>query len=166
MPLLVRGMSCEPILRASETAKAGILTALSGRAGLSGRNTSLVAAAACSLCLGLAACGSSERGKIADRAEPAISQAQGRKVAETMADDALSLRTDSQSAAAAQAAVDRQFDDKDRTPDQAMSRECAEMRQSITALQHPFSEIRTDEQEEQLSENLERLQAKVAADCT
>lgn len=127
-----------------------------------------------SACLGIAmlsACGSSERDRIADRIESEISPAQTadpverRQVAEAMADDAMALGREAKEVAAAQEAATRAIEARVGTPEDAMARECAELRLQLEALQRPSSEIRTPEETAGIPAEIERLQARIRQNC-
>lgn len=125
----------------------------------------------CLVGLALSACGSSERDTIADRVEPEISPAHAtdpgerRVVAESLADDAISLRNEAREAAVAEAAAGRAIEERLGTPENAMARECEQLRLELAALQRPSTETRTPEETAEVPAAIEKLKARIGGNC-
>lgn len=126
---------------------------------------------ACLMAFLLVGCGSSERDKIADRIEPAISPTHAtdpderREVAESLADDVIALRQDVSQNEEAQAEHERLIDAQNGTVEDAQARDCAMMRLELDALQRPSTEIRTAEEIAAIPTTIEDLNARLRRNC-
>ena len=119
----------------------------------------------------LAACGSSERDRVADRIEPDIAAThtsdpgERREIAESLADDAIAIRDEAQQSADAEAAAARAIEAQNGTVEDAMARDCTMMRYALEALQRPSAEIRTAEEIAAIPASIEDLKARLQQNC-
>ena len=119
----------------------------------------------------LAACGSSERDRVADRIEPEIAAAhtsdpdERREIAESLAEDAIAIRDEAQQSADAEVAAARAIEAQNGTVEDAMARECEMMRHALEALQRPSTEIRTAEEIAAIPASIEDLKTRLQQNC-
>ena len=119
----------------------------------------------------LAACGSSERDRVADHIEPEIAAAHTpdpddrREIAQSLAEDAIAIRDEAQQSADAEVAAARAIEAQNGTVEDAMARECEMMRHALEALQRPSTEIRTAEEIAAIPASIEDLKTRLQQNC-
>lgn len=120
----------------------------------------------------LAGCDSGERDRIADRIEPGIAPAhttdpdERREIAESLADDVISLREDAQQIENSQAEAARVIEAQHGTVADVVARDCETMRLELQALERPSIEIRTAEEIAAIPGAIEALKTRLQQNCS
>lgn len=119
----------------------------------------------------LAACGTSERDEIADRMEQDIAPehtrdaGERRRIAETLADDAMALRQEAQRSDISEADAALAIESQDRAAADLIARDCEMMRLELGILQRPSKEIRTPEEIAGIPATIEDLNTRLQQNC-